>query len=197
MSATASTFNSASTLLTMDFVARFRPHTTPRQLVSIGRVATIGFMILAIAWVPVVERVSTTLWQYLQAILAYAVPPIVALFFGGVFSRRVNATGAKAALGVGVLSGALLFALGPVTHVWPIHFLIAAALIFALALGALFAGSFASAPPPRDRVEPLVWRPALWRAESAALAGRPFWANYRILSLGLLSLTAVIVWIFR
>jgi SSS family solute:Na+ symporter len=197
MSATASTFNSASTLVTMDFVARFRPHTTPGQLVAIGRISTLGFMILAIAWVPIVERVSTTLWQYLQAILAYAVPPIVALFFGGVFSSRVNATGAKAALVLGILCGALLFALGPVTHVFPIHFLIAAALIFAAALGALIVASHWGSPPVAEQVEPLVWRPALWTAESATLVGRPFWQNYRVLSLALLSATAVLVWLFR
>ena len=197
MSATASTFNSASTLLTMDLVARFRPGMTAKQMVQVGRISTVLFMVVAIAWVPVVESVATTLWQYLQSVLAYAVTPIVALFMGGVFSSRVNAIGAKAALGVGVVAGASLFFLGPVTHLWPLHFLLAAGVIFVLAIATLFVASRLAPAPPSSQVAALVWRPPLWRAESAALAGKPWAQNYRLLSLGLLALTAMIVWAFR
>jgi SSS family solute:Na+ symporter len=43
----------------------------------------------------------------------------------------------------------------------------------------------------------MLWTPAFYRAETKQLAGLPWWQNYRVLSVLLLLLTAVIVWIFR
>ena len=197
MSATASTFNSASTLLTMDFVARFHPDIPSARLVTIGRLATVVFMIAAVAWVPVVASVSKTLWQYLQAVLAYAVPPIVALFVGGVFIPRVNARGARMALVVGAAMGATLFVTGQVTHTVQLHFLLAAAVVFAAAFIALIAASLTAPPPAAPQIAELIWRPKLWRDDTALLVGRQAWANWRMLSLALLFATFLIVWWFR
>jgi SSS family solute:Na+ symporter len=197
MSSTASTFNSASTLITMDFVSRFRPGMSPAALVAVGRIATVIVMLLAVAWVPVVSAVSDTLWQYLQSVLAYAVTPIVALFAGGVLSARVNARGARAGILVGIVTGAALFWAGPVAEVWKLHFLVAAALIFAASLAALALASRTAPPPDPAQIGPLLWTTALWRADSVAMANRPAWQNYRLQSVLLLALTAAIVWVFR
>jgi hypothetical protein len=63
---------------------------------------------LRCAWAPQIARFES-LWQYLQAVLAYAVPPVVALFLVGMFSARANARGAFATIVVGLLGGAGLF----------------------------------------------------------------------------------------
>jgi SSS family solute:Na+ symporter len=43
----------------------------------------------------------------------------------------------------------------------------------------------------------LLWTRAHWHAESAALAGVPWWQNYRIHGAALLMLTAAVVFAFR
>ncbi len=47
MSSVDSTLNSASTLVTMDFVKRFRPAFTSKQLANVGRIVTLVFMVFA------------------------------------------------------------------------------------------------------------------------------------------------------
>ena len=133
-------------------------------------------MVLAVAWAPQIERLES-LWQYLQAVLAYAVPPVCALFLVGLFWRGANAKGALASIVSGLLGGAALFyanVLAPTP----------------LDLDFLYVASL-------QQVGALLWTPAFYRDETRQLAGLPWWQNYRVLSVLLLMLTAVIVWSFR
>jgi SSS family solute:Na+ symporter len=61
MSSVSATFNSASTLITMDFVKQFRPEFTSKQLVRVGQISTLILVVLASAWVPFIEKVSDSL----------------------------------------------------------------------------------------------------------------------------------------
>jgi len=79
MSSVSATFNSASTLITMDFVKQLKPQMTSKKLVRVGQIATLILVILASAWVPVIERVSDSLWGYLQLVIAFTCPPAVAV----------------------------------------------------------------------------------------------------------------------
>jgi SSS family solute:Na+ symporter len=196
MSSIASTFNSAATLFTMDFVRRWRPDLGGAALVRTGRLTTLGFMLLAILWAPQIERFGS-LWQYLQAILAYAVPPVVVLFVGGVLWPRANASGARWTIATGLVLGAMLFALNAVLGIIDLHFLYVAPLLLALCAAALVVGSRRAPAPAAAAVATLLWRPQLWRAETAALAGVPAWRNYRAQSVALLALTAAVVVAFR
>src|SRR3546814_18231173 len=74
----------------MDFIRPLRPNADGASLVRTGRIATLVFMVLAVYWAPQIERFAP-LWQYLQAVLAYAVGPICALFLVGLFWRGANA----------------------------------------------------------------------------------------------------------
>lgn len=197
MSSIASTFNSASTLVTMDFVRRFNPDVSQTALVRIGRIATLCFMVLSVAWVPVVETMTDTLWQYLQAVLAYAVPPVVALFLAGIFWRRANVAGARAGVVVGLVAGGYLFHGVQVSGGIHLHFLLAATLLFALSLAAVVIASLMTAPPDRAKTETLMWTRADFDAETRSLQGQPLWQNYRVQAAILLVLTAIIVWLFR
>ena len=197
MSSIASTFNSAATLVTMDFVSPRLPNADSATLVRAGRITTIIFMVLAVAWAPQIERFES-LWQYLQAVLAYAVPPVCALFLIGLFWRGANAKGALASIIAGLLGGAALFyanVLAPTPL--GLHFLYVAPLLFVLSAVVLVGVSAASAPPSMQQVGALLWTPAFYRDETRQLAGLPWWQNYRVLSVLLLMLTAVIVWSFR
>jgi|GEM_PF-2848154 len=52
MSSIDSTLNSASALLTLDFIKPSRPQLAPRQLAWIGRGAILLFMLLSVAVAP-------------------------------------------------------------------------------------------------------------------------------------------------
>ncbi len=197
MSSIASTFNSAATLVTMDFVRPWKPQSDNAALVRAGRITTIVLMVLAVAWAPQIQRFES-LWQYLQAVLAYAVPPVCALFLVGMFWRGANATGALASIVVGLLGGAALFYINVVAEpALGLHFLLVAPILFVLSVVVLIAVSLATAPPPLEKVQAMLWTPAFYRDETKQLAGLPWWQNYRVQSVLLLLLTAAIVWTFR
>src|SRR5438128_5829125 len=109
MGAMSSVFNSASTLVTLDFYKKIKPDATELQLVGFGRVMT-GFMvILGLAWVPFIHLISSQLYIYLQSVQAYISPPIAVCFIFGILWTRVNGPGAITALLSGFALGSLRF----------------------------------------------------------------------------------------
>ena len=109
MSSLAGVFNASSTLFTMDFYSRLRPNVSQERLVWIGRVATSVMVLVGLMWIPVIKG-GKGLYDYLQGVQAYLAPPIFAVFFLGVFNKRLNAKGCLAALITGFILG--LFRLG-------------------------------------------------------------------------------------
>lgn len=185
-------FNSASTLFTMDFVRTWRPQMSDRALANTGRAATLGTMLLSAAWAPQIAQFPT-LWQYLQSILAYITPPVVAVLLGGVFSKRVNSFGAVAVMVVGIPLGVAAWAWIEVFDGAEFPYLYSCGISFVASGLLLLAVSWMTAAPPSDRVDKHVWRWSIWSEESQALARTAWYKNYRILSGGLLLLTAAIV----
>lgn len=191
MSSVDSTLNAASTLVTMDFIKRKRPDTSPRALVRIGRLVTFLCMVFAIAWSPVIIGFDT-LWSYLQTTLAYVAPPALALFILGVFWRRATATGAIAGMATGHLAAAVFLVL-TVTGTYAINFLYLAPILLLIAMAVMVVVSLNTPAPAPEKVDGLTWSPAYWRAESRQLEGVPFWKNYRVQSVALAAITAVVV----
>jgi len=196
MSATASTFNSAATLFTMDFVRHWHPEMEGKRLVRTGRLATLGFLVIAVAIAPQIERFGSV-WQYLQSMLSYTSPPIVAVFLWGLFWPRANARGASWAIYTGLVLGIGLFVAINVTKSFDLHFLYVAPILLVASSIALIAGSLGAPAPDPARLAGLLWNRAFFDAETAQLRGTPFLYNYRVLSVILLALTAVIVYDFR
>jgi len=194
MSSIAATFNSASTLLTMDFVRRLRPGLEDSQLVRVGRIATLCIMGLAVLWAPQIERFAS-LWEYLQSVLAYACPPIVALYLGGLFWKRASAAGAFAAICTGAALGGALFYGNAVGGFLNLHFLYIAPILLAASAAALVIGSLLRPGPAAD--PELLFSRRAFATETRMLAALPLLQNYRFLSLLLLAATAVLVWCFR
>ena len=115
MSSLAGAFNASSTLFTMDLYRRIRPSASQHQLVWVGRVATAVMVLIALAWIPVIQG-ARGLYDYLQGVQGYLAPPIFTVFFFGVFMKRLNAKGCLAALVVGFLMGVFRLAVDtPVT----------------------------------------------------------------------------------
>ena len=104
MSSLAGVFNASATLFTIDFYRKLQPSATEKQLVWIGRVATAAMVIVGLLWIPVIQG-ARGLYDYLQGVQGYLAPPIAAVFFLGVFMKRLNAKGCLASLIVGFLLG--------------------------------------------------------------------------------------------
>ena len=188
-------YNSTSTLITMDFVRKLRPAMTDAQLVRTGKIITVLLIIVSIIWTPQITLFQDTLWKYLQSVLCYFVPPIAAVFIAGLFVRRVNRAGAAAGLVAGTLSSVVLFVDAFAFHIFPLHFLVAAIIIFAVAFAALLIGSLFQPAPDSATVSHLMFAKDVWQAETEHLKTVKWYQNYRILSVALLLLTAsIVIW---
>jgi solute:Na+ symporter, SSS family len=111
MGAMSSVFNSASTMVTLDFYKKLRPTASEKQLVTFGRIATGGMVVLGLLWVPFIHVLSAQLWVYLQSVQAYISPPIAVCFIFGILWPRLNGQGAISSLLVGFVLGAVRFVL--------------------------------------------------------------------------------------
>jgi len=196
MSQIDSALNSASTLVTMDFIRRFRPDLSSRQLMWIGRGVMAAFLIFAVLWAPFISSFRS-IFAYLQTMFSYAVPPIVALFLTGVLSARVNASGAFAGMVTGIVAGLGAFVAIEILSLYELHFLYVAPLLFLACVSAIILVSLNSQPPDRAAIAGYLWTPSLMAAESRELEGIPPWRNYRIQAIALVAVTCVIVVVFR
>jgi SSS family solute:Na+ symporter len=192
----ASMLNSASTLLTIDVIRQFKPALSNSDTVRAGRWTTAGLLIVAVAWAPQLN-LFPSLWQYLQGVLAYAVPPVVAVFLAGMFWRGANADGAAAAMTAGSICGFIFFLLNVVLGWTHIHFLYAAPILTLLDLLILVGVSARRRVSVSVEGDATMWKVDFQRAERLRLALVPFWQDYRVLAAALLALTAGVVIAFK
>jgi solute:Na+ symporter, SSS family len=151
---------------------------------------------VAIVWAPQLQLLPS-LWQYLQAVLAYAVPPVVALFLVGMFWRGANADGAAATMLLGSLCGFALFLINGVLGWTHFHFLYAAPILTALDASILVGVSRLGRGTAPASGAIAMWKFDFSRAEQMRLKLLPFWQDYRFLAAALLALTAAVVMAFR
>lgn len=152
MAALSATYNSAGTMISIDFIRRARPHMDERRTVRWGRIGTALCMLASALWVPQIARFPS-LWQYFQAVLAYFTPPVAAVFLAGMLWPRASSRGAFAALLAGSALGALLY-LFAILGIGHVQFLVAAAWVFALSLVVLIAISLTGERPPAASAGP-------------------------------------------
>ncbi|TSA35435.1 MAG: Na+/glucose cotransporter [Porphyromonadaceae bacterium] len=105
MSSLASLFNSSATLFTVDFYQKYRPVSTEKQLVKVGRWATVVVTILGVLWIPVMKSLGQVLYQYLQDVQSLLAPGIASVFLLGVFWKRASAAGGLWGMIVGFTLG--------------------------------------------------------------------------------------------
>jgi SSS family solute:Na+ symporter len=163
ISSLASCFNSSSTLFTMDFYREFRPYSSEKELVLVGRLATTVLVILAILWVPFIKYINSQIYIYLQSVQAYISPPIAAVFILGILWKRVNGTGAIWTLVSGAVIGAfrlvveLLYKAGKiegafVQFVAGANFLHFAIFLFIVSVCVLIFVSLLTSPPVKAKI---------------------------------------------
>ncbi|MBW3604964.1 MAG: hypothetical protein KY460_08645 [Actinobacteria bacterium] len=173
MSSLSSVFNSTSTLITWDIYREWKPQASDRELVWVGRAATVGLTAAGFAWIPFMDSISTTLYQYLQSVQSYISPPIAAVFLLGLAWKRINATGAMASLLIGFVLGAIRLVLelmngadqeglsnGTLSAIAEFNCLHFAIVLFVICVVILIVVSLATGDPEHDKVAGLTFETA-------------------------------------
>lgn len=171
MSSLSSLFNSCSTLFTVDIYEKLNPAASEKRLVFVGKLATCVVVVLGIIWIPVMRLVSGQLYEYLQSVQAYLAPPITAVFFLGVFFKRINARGAVAGLVAGFVLGMFKLAcqimaglenvrvaIHPgLVMLGDFNFLYFCITLFAISIAIVVTVSLMSAKPPDEKTRELTY----------------------------------------
>ena len=180
MSTVSGALNSIATLFSYDIVRRWRPDTSERKLVLVGRIATVVAMIAAILWSPMLNRFES-IFQGISAMICYIAPPITAVFLWGLFWRRSSSTGAVVTLWAGFGMGVAVFFLDwfkEYTH-WNIPFMM---MTFYLFIGCSIILWITSILKPHRHTDES--RELVWSSPMDALTGKawPGIGNYKLLA---------------
>ena len=108
MSSLSSLFNSSASLFTIDIYQKLKKQASQKELVYVGKMATLVVVVLGIIWIPIMKEVAQGgggLYDYLQNVQSVLAPAITATFLLGIFWPRINAKGAVWGLGVGFVLG--------------------------------------------------------------------------------------------
>ena len=217
MSSLSAVFNSSSTIFTMDFYKKFQPNASEKRLVNVGRVATVLMVIVSLAWIPFMSRISGQLWIYLQSVQAYVSPPIAAVFLLGIGWKRINGQGAITSLLVGFVLGALRFILevvyagklpdGFLGWFVGMNFLHFAILMFVICVVILVIVSLLTPAPVHDKVAGLTFQTAreqisMTEVESQSILAAPAeietagQKRLNAILAGILIVTIISLWIY-
>lgn len=190
MSTIDSTLNAASAIAVYDLAGLDKKEVDERRLLRIARGTTLGFMVLSIAWAPLIQRFPG-IFAYLQEVFSYVVPPIAAVYLGGVFAKSLTRASAVWALGLGHLAGLALFVASQ-GGTWPLHFTINAFLLFLVSLAVLFGASALTRGTDEPAPADVRWSASL----SAVTPGTAWYADYRLWAALVVAATAASVWVF-
>jgi len=186
MSSLASVYNACSTLFTMDIYQKMKPLASGKELVKVGRIATGVVVLLGMAWIPLMSRISGTLYQYLQSVQSYLAPPIAAVFLLGVFFKRINGKGAFTGMIVGFIIGIIKLTLelfkGDLTGILhdfaTINFLYFCIYLFLFSIALMVIVSLLTPKPSEEQIRGLTFATTV--AEDRA-ASRASWNKWDVI----------------
>src|SRR5579864_5395829 len=219
MGAMSSVFNSASTLVTLDFYKKYRPNASEKNLVNFGRAATGVMVLLGLLWVPFIHLISNQLYIYLQNVQAYISPPIAACFILGILWPRLNGAGAITSLLTGFGLGAVRFIMelkqrgggghyfttGVASWLLKMQFLHYAIFMFVVCSAVLMVVSLMTPAPDRKKLAGLTFATVTARLDVQLVAGQ---AGYKppaetsrehrinVAFSVLLALTVIALWVY-
>lgn len=187
-------FNSASTLFTMDFYAKFVPHASSKQLVVVGKIVSCVIMVIAAIWAPQIGKFGSLL-KYYQEMLSYIAPPIVATFLLGVFCKRINGSGAFIGLlfGLGMAVVMLFYKTEIFGH---LHFLLIVPFLFVASAVVTYVASLCFAMPYTSKLQDTTFSMHDFRFELATAYTKPWYDNYFNAALILVVCCFVVLYVF-
>jgi SSS family solute:Na+ symporter len=167
-------------------------------------------VLVGLAWIPVIQG-ARGLYEYLQGMQAYLAPPICAVFFFGVFMKRLTGTGCLAALTVGFALGVFrLMVDTPVTlrmtgyeagyeagsFFWIVnntYFQYYSLVIFIVSAAVLIGVSYASAPPSERQLAGLTYATV---TDEHRRETRSSWNHVDVISSALVLLLIVAAYVY-
>jgi len=201
MSSVDSGLNAASTLFTMDFYRKYNKNADSAQTLKVAKIMVGLFMLIAAIWAPYINNFPS-IWDYLQMVLSFICPPIVALFIFGLFFRKVNTNGANAAIIVGITLGisAVLYKVyininDIEVDILP-HYLYLAGIIFVACAVILMVFSYLFPEKEQRDLSKLIWTRTHFREETLELSDLPFYKNYRLQAILLVVVIVAMLIIF-
>ena len=205
MSTIAAALNSAGTLMAVDIVKHFRPKTTDRQQVTIGRVTAVAVMLLAMAWSTQGGKFGTIFEAVNKMPALFLAPPITTVFVWGVFWKRGTKQAALVTLILGFTLGFMLFLIdfkvfGGVEWISDpdkglgIPFMMQGVYMFLIWSVLYVIVSLLTPPPPAEQVEDTTWPNPLSVIFQGRLSGV---TDPRLLAGVLFAGMIVLYWIFR
>ncbi|NWI03126.1 SC5A9 protein, partial [Tichodroma muraria] len=171
MSSLTSVFNSSSTLFVMDIWQRVRRQASEQELMIVGRVFILILVVISILWIPIIQSANSgKLFDYIQSIASYLVPPITALFILAIFCKRINEPGAfwglMAGLAVGLVRMIMEFIYSTPycgeedrrpAVLKDVHYLYFALILCVLSAIVMVLISLCTPPIPEEKLDSLTW----------------------------------------
>jgi SSS family solute:Na+ symporter len=198
MSTIAAALNSSATLVAVDIVKRFKPSTSDKQQIKIGRIAAVVVMLLAMAWSTQGDKFSS-IFEAINKIAAAIAPPVATVFLFGVFSKRGTNRAAIVTLISGLVLGITAFCLDfepisgqmYITRGLHIPFMMQAWWLFVICTVIYFTVSYLTPAPSAEVIENYTWESPLAVLTKGKFQGVK---DVRLWS-GILILTLVILYI--
>jgi len=195
MSSIDSTLNSAATLITIDFIKPNLKNISSTRIMWIGRAAIIAFMIIAVLFAPTIANFKG-LFNYLQVVLSYLMPPMAVLFSVGVLWKKGTPTGAFASLVASHLISVAIFFTNVIFEITNIHFTVVAGILYLVGAIVFVLVSWLTSGEltnPAYSGQKYTFNKSMLQE----VPGTPWWKDYRFLIAGMLIATLVTVIPFR
>ncbi|WP_316827334.1 sodium:solute symporter [Pedobacter miscanthi] len=197
MSQIAGALNSIATLSSYDLYKRFKPQTTDKQLVNVGRWSAGIALLVSIALLPLLNSYQS-LFEGINDVIAHIAPPITCVFLLGVFWKKASAKSAQYTLLIGSILGVGVFIVnklyGTETFIGEIPFMMMAFYLFCACVFVQVLFSYLYPVKHTAQSEVLYWK-SVW--EPLKSKGWNGIGNYKALSALLLLIMAVLYVYFK
>jgi SSS family solute:Na+ symporter len=197
MSQIAGALNSIATLSSYDLYKRFKPETSDKKLVNVGRWSAGIALAVSIGLLPLLNSYQS-LFEGINDVIAHIAPPITCVFLLGVFWKKASAKGAQYTLLLGSIIGASVFVVnklyGTETIIGKIPFMMMAFYLFCICVFIQVIFSYIYPVKHTAQSEALYWN-SIW--EPLKSKGWSGIGNYKFLSALLLVIMGVLYVYFK
>lgn len=196
MSQISGALNSISTMASYDIYKRYKPDTSDKKLVKVGKVAAGISMVISIALLPLLNNYES-IFNGLNDIIAHIAPPITCVFLLGIFWKKASAISAKLTLWIGSAFGVIVFAINklfPSTLIGQIPFMMMAFYLFCLCFIIQITISIIYPAKHTEESKNLYWKSPLEPLQSKGWSGL---GNYKSLSAVLATIMIILFYFFR
>ncbi len=107
ISALIAVMNSVATMTVRDFILHFRPRTSERAQVFLGRLAILVAAVLGTGAAYMVHKQPEGIYKYLLTVSVYLIMPLAPAIVFGIMSKRVTFAGAAASVLIGMALSAM------------------------------------------------------------------------------------------